>query len=147
MITYQEQEDGSFRLDNTTYPVSHRLYQEALRLEGLGKAKIIPFDHDAKAVLEVLAIEQAWVCSELVRADREISKLADGHSRKSSTKRLWRDYRNALRDYIKGDAVQGERPVLGNNDRVKALFLLLLLVGIGCSGMPVMLGEALVGLM
>tara|TARA_R110000772_G_scaffold170373_2_gene282262 strand:- start:1801 stop:2241 length:441 start_codon:yes stop_codon:yes gene_type:complete len=43
MITYQELEDGSLKLDNTTIPTGNTEYARALELVDIGEAEIITY--------------------------------------------------------------------------------------------------------
>ncbi len=72
-----------------------------------GKAEIIPFDHEAKAIEDAKAIEQQWAQAELNRADIELFKTQDGEG--IGDVGDWRTYRKALRKYYK--KIDGERPV------------------------------------
>lgn len=68
-------------------------------------------DVRSKTAEELVAVEVAFVNSELTAADIEVRKWADGHARKAGANiAQWRAYRNALRDHIIGGAVQGARP-------------------------------------
>jgi hypothetical protein len=58
----------------------------------------------------VVEAEKRWVEEQLVEADNAIRKHNDLHSRTVATKAEWRTYRNALRDHVISDVVQGTRP-------------------------------------
>lgn len=68
-------------------------------------------DKRAKTDVEKSAAEQNWVRSELERSDVMVNRHQDNHGRPpAGTLAAWRTYRNALRDHVINDVVQGARP-------------------------------------
>lgn len=69
-------------------------------------------DLDPAKVLEIdTKVEKAWVQEELDSADITLNKVQDGHGRRpAGNEAQWRKYRNALRDHVIGDVIQGPRP-------------------------------------
>jgi hypothetical protein len=74
--------------------------------------KIIPFKSEISD--KRLKIELEWVNISLQMADIQVNLHADGDSRAKSTESEWRGYRRKLRDYIKDNCVEGDRPTPPN---------------------------------
>ena len=113
MIQYFETREGSYTLDGMTIPAvdDNRHYREMQELIAAGEAEIVPFNHAAADAADVVLAEQTWVKSELDRSDIVVNKFEDGFARNmTGNVNQWRQYRNALRDYVIGGVVQGGRP-------------------------------------
>lgn len=68
-------------------------------------------DKRVKTDAEKSAVEQSWAAGELDRADKMIFQFEDNHGRPpAGNMAQWRAYRNALRDHVINDVVQGVRP-------------------------------------
>jgi len=58
-------------------------------------------DVRAKTAVELLSDEISWVAGEMAWADKEMGKHTDGHSRLKGSIQDMKNFRNALRDYIR----------------------------------------------
>lgn len=94
-------------------PISNDTRLSSLESEQNGKVLsvvedgIVPVDPIPDPVVQA----KAYVRNERAEADRQIRYHEDSDTRSTATERKWRDYRKALRDYVRADKIVGIKPI------------------------------------